>query len=87
LARWLCIIAFQIVLKVVQQAGRVFADVATVKTCTPEKALPDCKHEVGMMDTVLVYPNTIQETIMKWTKPAYVDIRYGFEITMYIANR
>ncbi|WP_372871111.1 pyrroloquinoline quinone precursor peptide PqqA [Paenalcaligenes niemegkensis] len=24
---------------------------------------------------------------MKWSKPAYVDYRFGFEITMYIANR
>ncbi|MCG5071956.1 MULTISPECIES: pyrroloquinoline quinone precursor peptide PqqA [Burkholderiaceae] len=22
-----------------------------------------------------------------WTKPAYTDLRLGFEITMYIANR
>ncbi|MGO4153155.1 pyrroloquinoline quinone precursor peptide PqqA [Cupriavidus sp. YAF13] len=24
---------------------------------------------------------------MTWTTPAYVDMRFGFEITMYIANR
>ncbi|KAB7544631.1 pyrroloquinoline quinone precursor peptide PqqA [Verminephrobacter eiseniae] len=24
---------------------------------------------------------------MTWTTPAYTDIRFGFEITMYIANR
>ncbi|WP_087087197.1 pyrroloquinoline quinone precursor peptide PqqA [Caballeronia catudaia] len=24
---------------------------------------------------------------MKWTTPAYTDLRLGFEITMYIANR
>jgi coenzyme PQQ precursor peptide PqqA len=28
-----------------------------------------------------------QEQAMAWTKPTFVDIRYGFEITMYIANR
>lgn len=28
-----------------------------------------------------------QETIMQWTTPAYTDLRFGFEITMYIANR
>ncbi|WP_416392242.1 pyrroloquinoline quinone precursor peptide PqqA [Alloalcanivorax xenomutans] len=22
-----------------------------------------------------------------WTKPSYVDMRIGFEITMYISNR
>ena len=25
--------------------------------------------------------------IMKWTTPAFTDMRFGFEITMYIANR
>ncbi|MGV2289396.1 pyrroloquinoline quinone precursor peptide PqqA [Trinickia sp. YCB016] len=24
---------------------------------------------------------------MTWTPPAYTDLRFGFEITMYIANR
>jgi len=26
-------------------------------------------------------------TIMKWTTPQAIDLRYGMEITMYIANR
>ncbi|MCH9698933.1 MAG: pyrroloquinoline quinone precursor peptide PqqA [Gammaproteobacteria bacterium] len=24
---------------------------------------------------------------MKWEKPAYKDLRFGFEVTMYIYNR
>ncbi|MCA8001721.1 pyrroloquinoline quinone precursor peptide PqqA [Burkholderia metallica] len=24
---------------------------------------------------------------MHWTTPSYTDLRFGFEITMYIANR
>ncbi|AFK63186.1 MAG: pyrroloquinoline quinone precursor peptide PqqA [Advenella sp.] len=24
---------------------------------------------------------------MKWTTPEFCDLRFGFEITMYIANR
>ena len=28
-----------------------------------------------------------QETTMQWTTPAFTDLRFGFEITMYIANR
>ncbi|AMB88181.1 MULTISPECIES: pyrroloquinoline quinone precursor peptide PqqA [Pseudomonas] len=24
---------------------------------------------------------------MSWTKPAYTDLRIGFEVTMYFANR
>ena len=28
-----------------------------------------------------------QETAMKWETPSAIDLRFGFEITMYIANR
>ncbi len=28
-----------------------------------------------------------QENIHMWTKPEYTDMRFGFEVTMYIANR
>lgn len=28
-----------------------------------------------------------KEIAMKWTKPQYQDLRFGFEITMYIAAR
>ncbi|WP_116613455.1 pyrroloquinoline quinone precursor peptide PqqA [Paraburkholderia unamae] len=24
---------------------------------------------------------------MQWTTPSYTELRFGFEITMYIANR
>ncbi|MFT3799779.1 MAG: pyrroloquinoline quinone precursor peptide PqqA [Burkholderiaceae bacterium] len=24
---------------------------------------------------------------MQWTAPAFTDLRFGFEITLYIANR
>jgi pyrroloquinoline quinone biosynthesis protein A len=29
----------------------------------------------------------LKETTMAWTKPEFTDWRFGFEITMYIANR
>jgi len=29
----------------------------------------------------------VKETCMKWTQPQYEDLRFGFEITMYIAAR
>ncbi len=29
----------------------------------------------------------IKETTMAWTTPAFTDMRFGFEVTMYIANR
>jgi coenzyme PQQ precursor peptide PqqA len=33
-----------------------------------------CYHNIGEVD-------------MSWTTPQFVDMRFGFEITMYIANR
>ncbi|WP_249223024.1 pyrroloquinoline quinone precursor peptide PqqA [Noviherbaspirillum sp. L7-7A] len=30
---------------------------------------------------------TLKEIIMTWEKPQASDMRWGFEITMYIANR
>lgn len=30
---------------------------------------------------------TLKEISMKWEKPQASDMRWGFEITMYIANR
>jgi len=33
------------------------------------------------------YVNLKKEIIMNWTTPQATDMRFGFEITMYIANR
>jgi coenzyme PQQ precursor peptide PqqA len=30
---------------------------------------------------------TLKEIKMAWTKPEFTDLRFGFEVTMYIANR
>lgn len=27
------------------------------------------------------------EDFAMWTKPAYIDLRLGFEVTMYVKNR
>ena len=32
------------------------------------------------------HPNVMRNSTM-WTKPAYTDLRIGFEVTMYFANR
>jgi coenzyme PQQ precursor peptide PqqA len=32
-------------------------------------------------------PKVIKEIRMKWQTPAVTEFRFGFEITMYIANR
>lgn len=42
---------------------------------------PDRQHCCGL------HPIQLKETAMQWTTPAYTDLRFGFEITMYIANR
>jgi pyrroloquinoline quinone biosynthesis protein A len=31
--------------------------------------------------------SVFKETAMQWTTPAYTPLRFGFEVTMYIANR
>ncbi|MDQ0126836.1 pyrroloquinoline quinone biosynthesis protein A [Pseudomonas lini] len=28
-----------------------------------------------------------RSTLMSWSKPAYTDLRIGFEVTMYFASR
>ncbi len=33
------------------------------------------------------YANPNRRDKMQWTTPAFTDLRFGFEITMYIANR
>jgi len=30
---------------------------------------------------------TNRRPVMQWTQPAFEDLRFGFEITMYIASR
>jgi coenzyme PQQ precursor peptide PqqA len=36
----------------------------------------------------LLHPRfLLLETAMKWETPSAIDLRFGFEITMYIANR
>ena len=39
-----------------------------------------------MIHTNAKYVN-LKENIMQWTTPSAQDMRFGFEITMYIASR
>lgn len=34
-----------------------------------------------------VHLATCRSQLMSWSKPAYIDLRIGFEVTMYFANR
>ncbi|MGH8119869.1 MAG: pyrroloquinoline quinone precursor peptide PqqA [Gammaproteobacteria bacterium] len=36
---------------------------------------------------VEIFNQTLGELIMKWETPAYNDVRFGFEVTMYINNK
>jgi coenzyme PQQ precursor peptide PqqA len=36
---------------------------------------------------ILDFAQPTLEQAMLWTKPAFEDIRFGFEITMYVATR
>jgi coenzyme PQQ precursor peptide PqqA len=31
--------------------------------------------------------HTHKETVMQWSKPEFIDFRFGFEITLYVFNR
>ncbi len=44
------------------------------------------------MRRIVSDPNTVSrnhrhEDPIMWTKPEYTEMRFGFEVTMYIANR
>ena len=38
-------------------------------------------------DDLSKHNSTFLEVIHMWTKPEYTEMRFGFEVTMYIANR
>lgn len=41
----------------------------------------------GPAPMIKVSLNNKNEVNIMWTKPAYTDLRIGFEVTMYFANR
>ena len=47
--------------------------------------------ERGLSAWPLIHPNALTtmttEVSIMWTKPTYEDLRIGFEVTMYFANR
>jgi coenzyme PQQ precursor peptide PqqA len=44
-----------------------------------------CRHFAGRQAVSLFV--RMEERVMQWTTPSYTDLRFGFEITMYIATR
>jgi len=53
---------------------------ALVAFCGPADRQPAAFDERRMLNQLL-------ETPTMWTKPEYTEMRFGFEVTMYIANR
>ena len=49
-------------------------------------ALPVCGHNAARKGARHADRSSNQETHM-WTKPEYTEMRFGFEVTMYIASR
>jgi coenzyme PQQ precursor peptide PqqA len=43
-------------------------------------------HVTGLV-MVFTFLTPERRQAMKWTKPQYQDLRFGFEITMYISAR
>ena len=43
---------------------------------------------IGLLDQASTHSKKLLEVIiMKWETPSYTDLRFGFEVTMYIYNR
>jgi coenzyme PQQ precursor peptide PqqA len=40
-----------------------------------------------MLRATMERHTTFEESAMKWVTPQAIDLRFGMEITMYIANR
>ena len=42
---------------------------------------------ISLLDQARHYSNNTGGFTMKWETPSYTDLRFGFEVTMYIYNR
>jgi pyrroloquinoline quinone biosynthesis protein A len=42
---------------------------------------------MGSIDNVVSDPNIHSWRTIMWTKPAVTEMRFGFEVTMYVCNR
>jgi coenzyme PQQ precursor peptide PqqA len=49
--------------------------------------MPLAKHPVSVTAYRPGIDRNLKETPMQWSQPAFEDMRFGFEITMYISNR
>lgn len=42
---------------------------------------------VGEPSRTFTPHSNLKETVMQWSKPEFIDFRFGFEITLYVFNR
>jgi coenzyme PQQ precursor peptide PqqA len=49
--------------------------------------MPLARREASSRQSRPDFIPTLKETLMQWSQPAFEDLRFGFEITMYISNR
>jgi len=70
----------------VRERARELTDNATG---APRKSAPWCasSQRSRSIGGVIRKPVRLTEETRMWTKPEFTDIRFGFEITMYIFNR
>lgn len=57
-------------------------EIAWHTTCTMRGGYPSVTVSVSTLSLKLFWRRH-----MKWTTPSYTEMRFGFEVTMYIANR
>jgi pyrroloquinoline quinone biosynthesis protein A len=55
--------------------------------CRRARPAPSHPAEVGIGQKPAATEACHEETLMTWTTPTAADFRFGFEITMYVANR
>ena len=54
---------------------------------TSKQSLAECRFSTGSGACPGADYKTIEGNTMKWETPAYNDVRFGFEVTMYNNNR
>jgi pyrroloquinoline quinone biosynthesis protein A len=58
-----------------------------VSSCTQTYGMDIAESSLAAHHRAIAHTSPIKETTMTWSKPEFTDWRFGFEITMYIANR
>jgi pyrroloquinoline quinone biosynthesis protein A len=69
------------------------SNLRTLGEKTPDKRTNTCNHHQKTYTNFIqllvvgIIIKTYRRNSMKWETPTYKDLRFGFEVTMYIYNR